>query len=312
MKTLFTFPGQGAQSPGLLHQLPDHLMSHELLDETFEVLKCDPLSLDNKIALQKTGSVQLCLLITGVIHARLFISSGVTPDFASGFSIGAFSAAVISGAISFKDAVRLVALRGELMEKAYPCGYGLTAIVGLGQRQIEPLIVSVFSQDQPVYLANINAEDQIVIAGSELAMQKVGQLAKTKGATKVQRLRVSVPSHCALLDEQAGQLRHAMKSVNVSKPNIAYLSGNTGRVLWQPEDIASDLAFNMAKTVHWHDAMRAAYERDVRLVIEMPPGSVLTRLARPIQENGYVLSCAQLGLGKSIEMSKYYNMLSSI
>lgn len=296
MKILFTFPGQGPQVPRMLHQLPANDITHQLLSEASAVLGCDVLTLDSVEALQKTRAVQLCLLIAGVAYARELQQQGVAADFASGLSIGAFPAAVIAGALAFPDAVRLVALRGQLMEEAYPAGYGLAAIVGLPLRQVEMLIAQVNSAELPVYLANINAEDQLVIAGSEAAMVQVMALVKTAGAAKTQHLAVSVPSHCALLAQPAEKLAQAMKQVTLNRPQIAYLSGSTGRVLWQPERIADDLAFNMARTVRWHEAMVAAYEREVRLAIEMPPGAVLTGLTKKVMEQGEALSRCQLGL----------------
>lgn len=296
MKILLTFPGQGPQVPQMLHQLPANAITQHLLTEACAVLGQDVLELDSALALQKTRAVQLCLLIAGVAYARELQQQGVAADFVSGLSIGAFPAAVIAGALAFPDAVRLVALRGQLMEDAYPSGYGLAAIVGLSLKKVEMLIAQVNSAALPVYLANINAEDQLVIAGSEAAMAQVMALATDAGAAKAQRLAVSVPSHCALLAQPAEKLAQAMQQVAIKRPQIAYLSGSTGRVLWQPEKIADDLAFNMAHTVRWHEAMVAAYERDVRLAIEMPPGSVLTGLTRKVMEQGEALSRCQLGL----------------
>src|SRR5699024_7558066 len=134
-----------------------------------------------------------------------------------------------------------VALRGDLMEQAYPEGYGLTAIVGLLLGQVEALV-----EGSGTYIANINAEQQIVIAGREEDMAQVAQKALAKGAQKARQLAVSVPSHCALLNEPAQKLKQAFDGVSVNRPRRAYLSGSTGRVLWQPEQIAEDLALNMA------------------------------------------------------------------
>lgn len=296
MKILLTFPGQGAQVADMLHQLPDNAITQQLLSQASTQLGQDVLALDTAQALQKTQAVQLCLLIAGVAYARELQQCGISADFVSGLSIGAFPAAVIAGVLSFQDAVRLVALRGQLMEDAYPEGYGLAAIVGLPLSKVEMLIAQVNSAEFPIYLANINAEDQLVIAGSREAMQQVMALAKTAGAAKARSLAVSVPSHCALLAQPAKQLAQAMQQVTVHRPQIAYLSGSSGRVLWQPERIAADLAFNMAHTVHWHEAMVAAYERGVRLAIEMPPGAVLTGLTKKVMEQGEALSRCQLGL----------------
>ncbi|VTQ56711.1 malonyl CoA-acyl carrier protein transacylase [Campylobacter jejuni] len=296
MKILFTFPGQGPQVPQMLHRLPDNPLTHSLIGQASLALGEDVLLLDTADALRSTRAVQLCLLIAGVVWAKQCQAAGIEADFCSGLSIGAFPAAVIAGALDFDDAVRLVALRGELMQQAYPQGFGLSAITGLRQMQVEALVAQVNSATTPVYLANINAEDQLVIAGSDAAMAQVMQLAKGLGAQKTHQLAVSVPSHCALLDEPAAKLVEAFKQIPISRPASGYLSGTTGRVYWQPEKIADDLAMNMARTVNWRDAMVAAYQRDVRLAIEMPPGAVLTGLTRRAMEQGEALSLCQSGM----------------
>ena len=270
MKILFTFPGQGTQRAGMLQHLPN---GDALLSQARAVLGDEADRLDSAEALRHTRAVQLSLLICGVAWARELIRRGVAPDIVSGLSIGAFPAAVIAGALDFADALQLVARRGDLMEQAYPQGYGLTAIAGLTLNRLEPLL-----SGSHTYLANLNAETQIVIAGRDEDMARVAQKALEAGASKAIKLAVSVPSHCALLDEPAAELARAFESVTLSRPRCAYLSGSTGRVIHDPARIADDLAFNMARTVQWHDAMVAANQRDARLAIEMPPGNVLTGL----------------------------------
>nr|WP_255557201.1 malonate decarboxylase subunit epsilon [Sodalis sp. dw_96] len=291
-----TFPGQGPQVPGMLHQLPEGEETRNLLDRATAILGEPVLGWDSAEALKSTRAVQVCLYIAGVVYARRVRRAGIHADFVSGLSIGAFPAAVSAGALGFDDGLRLVALRGELMERAYPDGYGLSAITGLLQRPLEQLIARVHWPDNPVYLANLNAEDQFVIAGSERAMEQVCALAREQGAGRTQRLAVAVPSHCELLKQPAMELAAAMAKASLRRPDIAYLSGSTGRVLWQPDRIADDLAMNMSRPVHWQDAMVSAYERDVRLAIEMPPGAVLTGLTKRVMEQGEAIALSQHSL----------------
>ncbi|WP_192457125.1 malonate decarboxylase subunit epsilon [Musicola keenii] len=297
MKILFTFPGQGTQYPGMLQTLPHG----DVLDAARAVLGAEAETIDSPQALRHTRAVQLCLLIAGVAWARELQRHGIHPDIVSGLSIGAYPAAVIAGALDFTDALRLVALRGDLMEQAYPHGYGLTAIMGLTRDRIEALIA-----DSDVYLANLNAETQIVIAGSDKAMSEVAQKALAAGAGKAQRLAVSVPSHCALLDKPAAELAQAFSAVMLTRPRCAYLSGTTGRVLWDPARIADDLAFNMARTVQWQDAMVSANQRDARLAIEMPPGSVLTCLTRQAAWQGECLSLERSGIDVARHLAQVF------
>lgn len=292
MKIMFTFPGQGPQQVGMLHQLPDTDRTRELLAVAEQTLEEDIMQLDNEESLKTTRAVQLCLLISAVVHSELLKEQGVTPDMVAGLSIGAFPAAVVCGALEFTDALKLVSLRGDLMQQAYPSGYGLTAITGLFLEQVEAIVEQLRGQDQIIYLANVNAEQQMVVAGTEAAMYSAIELAAAKGGSG-KRLAVSVPSHCDLLAKPAEQLVEAIAKVELKRPKCAYMSANRARVMWQGDAIADDLAMNMARQVRWNEAALGAYQRDVRLAIEMPPGAVLTRLCSPVLEEGEALAMSQ-------------------
>jgi malonate decarboxylase epsilon subunit len=289
---LFTFPGQGAQQPGMLHALPEHAETRRTLDEAQATLGQDVLALDSETALASTVAVQLCLLVAGVAMARVLAAHGARPQMVAGLSIGAYPAAVTAGVLDFSDAVRLVALRARLMEEAYPSGYGMTAVSGLVRAELEPLIARVHGVAQPVYLANLNAPRQLVIAGSEEAMDAVGALALAAGAQCVRRLAVSVPSHCELFAGQARAMEAAFGEVKLRRPQPVFISSSAARALFDPGRIAQDLAGNLACPVLWYDTVRHAWERGARLAIEMPSGSVLTRLTQPAFEGGIALACA--------------------
>lgn len=283
MSSLLVFPGQGAQQPGMLQRLP-----RETLIEASDSLGEDVWRLDSSEALRSTRAVQLCLLIAGVAASRQLLQDGLAADYVAGLSIGAYPAAVVAGALSFSDALHLVSLRGELMQQAYPQGFGMTAIIGLPLSTVETLLAQVHSAEAPVYLANINADNQLVIAGSDKAMQAVAERARARGAGLAKRLAVSMPSHCPLLDEPAQTLAEAFAKVELKTPKIAYLSGSRARPVTQVEALRDDLAFNMCRVVDWRGTVQSAYERGVRLQIELPPGAVLTGLARRVFEQGTV------------------------
>jgi malonate decarboxylase epsilon subunit len=282
MSSLLVFPGQGAQQPGMLARLP-----RETLNEASDLLGEDVTQLDSAEALRSTRAVQLCLLIAGVAASRQL---AMAPDYVAGLSIGAYPAAVVAGALGFSDALHLVSLRGELMQQAYPQGYGMTAIIGLDLATVEGLLARVHSAQMPVYLANINADNQLVIAGSDAAMKALAELAKGCGAGLAKRLAVSVPSHCPLLEAPAQRLAEAFAQVSLHTPKIGYLSGSRARPLIKPEALRDDLVFNMCRIVDWRGTVQSAYERGVRLQIELPPGAVLTGLARRVFEQGTVIA----------------------
>lgn len=287
MSTLWAFPGQGAQQPGMLHALPEAPVVQACIEQASAALGEDVRLLDSPEALQATRAVQLCLLIAGVAASRLLSERGHRPDYVAGLSIGAYAAAVVAGALDYADAVRLVALRGELMQRAYPDGYGMTAILGLDQSSVERLLAEA---DGPVYLANINAETQLVIAGSEAAMAAVAERARALGAGAAKRLAMSVPSHCELLDAPARELASAFAKVELRAPQVRYLSSSSARLIRDPEALRDDLACNMSRVVDWQATLVTAYERGVGLHLELPPGGVLTGLARRVFEPGQAIA----------------------
>lgn len=285
MSSLVAFPGQGAQQAGMLHRLPSG--AEALLEQASDVLGEQVLNLDSAHALQGTRAVQLCLLLAGVAWARWLLQRAPAPDYVAGLSIGAYPAAVVAEALDFTDALRLVALRGSLMQHAYPQGYGMTALSGLDLACVERLLAEVADE---VYLANLNSDNQIVIAGSDRGMAEVARRARGQGQGVARRLAVSVPSHCKLLDEPARELAAAFAKVQLHRPRITWLSGTRARPVHDPEQLRDDLAGNMARVVDWRGLLGNAYERGVRLHIEVPPGSVLSGLARPVFEQGRVVA----------------------
>ena len=182
------------------------------------------------------------------------------------------------------------------MAKAHDAGYGMTAIMGLVQRRLELLIAQVNTPVTPVFLANINSETQMVIAGSDDAMQIVAAMASANGATRCERLNISVPSHCSLLDEVSSELAQAFRSIRVGRPRLLYLSSSLSRPLFDSARIAKDLATNVARQVRWRDTVQLAWERGARLAVEMPSGNVLTKLTTDTFCAGVAVSVADARL----------------
>ena len=280
MSIAFLFPGQGSQFPGMLHQLLDHSEVKRTLDEVSSMLHSNVRDIDSEEALESTVSVQIALLTAGVATARALIQEDVEPAVVCGLSVGAFTAAVVADVLSLKDALELVELRAERMTKLYPTGYGLSAIVGLNESQVLKIVQAATSKREPVFVANINAPRQIVIAGADTGMDRALDEARRQGSREAKRLHVSVPSHCPLLQPVADCLQRRFSSVQVRKPKVIYVGNVNARAMRTAELVASDLANNIAHGVRWHDATTVAKELGCNLFLEMPPGHVLSDLAK--------------------------------
>jgi malonate decarboxylase epsilon subunit len=292
----FLFPGQGSQSAGLLHQLPQHAEVTRALREASDILGVDSAKLDGAEALRSTSAIQQCLLIAGVATARALTAEQVRPLAVAGMSIGAFGAAVVCGTLAFADALPIVRLRGELMEKAFPSGFGLAAVEGLTEGQVSKIVERARGPALPVYVSNINAPRQIVVAGSDAALDAVIVRARQGGARRAERLRVNVPSHCPLLQPVADRLAEALAGTCLRPPSVPYLSNRGGRALHDAEEVRQDLATSIAHPVRWYDALEVLRELGTEVFIEMAPGHVSTHLVGELFPEVRAVSIAEQGL----------------
>ncbi len=278
MSVGFLCPGQGAGTPGFLHRLPAAPEVADTLDEASGVLGRDVRDLDGAAALRTTTAVQLATVVAGVAAGRAIAARGGDPDLVAGLSVGAFTAAVLCGALGLADALRLVRLRGEAMERAFPSGHGLAVVVGLDERRVSALVARAGAAG-PVYLANLNAPTQLVLAGCDAGLEEALRLALGAGARRAERLAVSVPSHCPLLAGVAAALEDALREIPLADPRIPYATNRRARATRDREAVREDLAQGVAAPVRWHDATTVLFELGVRLFVELPPGRALADLA---------------------------------
>jgi malonate decarboxylase epsilon subunit len=276
------FPGQGAQSAGFLHRLPDHPAVAATIDEASDTLSLDIRTLDSDAALRSSVAVQIGLVVAGVALVRRLASEGIEPDVCAGLSVGAYAAAVACEAVDFADALVMVKRRAELMEQAYPRGYGLSVIDGLPEHRIEALASGSTNAggSGTVYVANVNAPRQIVVAGADAALDAFNETALAAGAHRAKRLAVSVPSHCVLLAQASDALIEFARTIAFRAPRAQYVGNRTARVLHNGDAIRDDLATNMRYTVRWYDALTLMIELGAKHFVEAAPGQVLTDITR--------------------------------
>ena len=282
MSVAFLFPGQGSQRPNMLRALPDSPSVAAVLDESRSCLKHLGISMevDTASALQDTTNVQIALLIAGVASARALTEDhGLIPQFVAGHSVGAFAAAVTVGAINLADAVTAVELRGRLMGEACSEGdWGMAALTGVPIRAARELVEQTSTDDDPLWLANINSATQTVLSGTAAALRSAGHAARAAGATDYDRLDVAVASHCPLQSGTSQRLAAHLAGLTRRIPEARYLTNTRGRAVRTAEAIFDDLAQAVAHTVQWYDASRLMPELGVTCAIEGQPGHVLTRL----------------------------------
>jgi malonate decarboxylase epsilon subunit len=278
MRIALLCPGQGTHTPGFLGRLPAHPAVHATLAEARAILGPQARSLDSAEALATTVAVQLSTVIAAVAAARALAAQELRADAVAGLSVGAFAAAVACDALSFADALALVKLRGEAMAAAVPHGHGMSAILGLSERDARALIAGI-GAGAPLWLASVNGPNEIVVSGADAALERAAAAAHAAGA-RARRLRLTIPSHCPLMAGVSERLRSAMQGVAVRDPRVPYVSNARARAAYTAAEVAEDLILNVSRTVRWHDSVTLLYELGCRLFIETPPGSVLSNLVR--------------------------------
>ena len=215
----FVFPGQGSQSVGMLADLSERYPSiHETFAEASDGAGVDLWALSQggpEELLNRTEFTQPALLAAGVAVWRLWrLQGGVMPSLFAGHSLGEYSALVCAGALSLRDAAHLVRIRGQLMQDAAPSGSGaMAAVIGVDDDIVRDACAEA-SGSEVVVAANFNSPGQIVIGGHIAAVDRASALLTERGARKVARLAVSVPSHTPLMRDAATRLAEAMHGID--------------------------------------------------------------------------------------------------
>ncbi|HVH33204.1 MAG TPA: ACP S-malonyltransferase [Tahibacter sp.] len=286
----FVFPGQGSQSVGMLAELA---AAHGLVRQTFDEASAgagvDLWALAQQgpeDQLNRTENTQPALLAASVAVWRVWREQGgVLPARLSGHSLGEYSALVAAGALSLSDAAALVAERGRLMQAAVPAGVGaMAAIIGGDDAQIAQACADV-AGDDVVAPANYNSPGQVVIAGHAAAVDRaIARLAEL-GVRKSVKLAVSVPSHCALMQDAAQRLAERMQAVAWSLPAIPVVQNADARVHDSIDAIRDALRRQLFQPVRWTECVQALVAGGATVALECGPGKVLAGLIKRIDKS---------------------------
>lgn len=305
-KFAIVFPGQGSQAVGMLAELGEQ---YDVVKQTFaeasEALGYDLWNLvKNGPAedLNQTFRTQPALLASSVAIWRVWQEQGLAlPAILAGHSLGEYSALVCAGVIDFKQAIKLVELRGQLMQEAVPAGTGaMYAIIGLDDEAIAKACEEA-AQGEVVSPVNFNSPGQVVIAGQKDAVDRAGALCKEAGAKRALPLPVSVPSHCALMKPAAEKLAVALESIEFNSPQIPVINNVDVIAETDPAKIKDALVRQLHSPVRWTEAVQMMSEQGIEKLIEAGPGKVLTGLTKRIVKT---LDAAAVNDVASLEAAK--------
>lgn len=286
-KFAIVFPGQGSQTVGMLADLAEQF---DVVKQTFAEAS-DALGYDLWALVQngpvedlnQTQRTQPALLTASVAIWRVWQQQGgEQPAVLAGHSLGEYSALVCAGVIDFQAAVKLVELRGKLMQEAVPAGVGaMSAIIGLDNDAIATACAQA-AEDQVCSPVNFNSPGQVVIAGNKEAVERANVLCKEAGAKRALPLPVSVPSHCALMKPAADKLAIALEGLAFNAPAIPVI--NNADVATEIDPVAIKLALvkQLYNPVRWTESVECMAAEGVEELLEMGPGKVLTGLTKRI------------------------------
>ncbi|MCH1924883.1 ACP S-malonyltransferase [Shewanella sp. C32] len=287
--TAFVFPGQGSQAVGMLADLPEHFsIVTDTFAEASEVLGYDLWQLVQHgpaETLNETDKTQPALLTASVALWRVYQASGkAAPAVMAGHSLGEYSALVCAGVIAFKDAVKLVELRGQLMQAAVPAGTGaMFAIIGLDNDTIAN-VCEEQAQGAVVSPVNYNSPGQVVIAGEKAAAERAATACKAAGAKMAVALPVSVPSHCALMKPAADKLAQALAEISFNAPNIRVINNVDVAAPTTAAEIKDALVRQLYSPVRWTETVELMAADGVTELLEVGPGKVLAGLTKRISK----------------------------
>lgn len=281
----FVFPGQGSQYVGmgldLSETFPEAKHVFEEIDDTLEQNLSRVMFEGPEEELILTENTQPALMavsiaITEIIKKRGFIISGVM----AGHSLGEYSALTAANSLTLKDAALTLKIRGKAMQSSVPKNRGsMAAILGLNYDQILEIIISNNLQDT-VFIANDNADGQVVLSGLKENIENSLHIFKENGARKAMQLAVSAPFHCPLMRPAQEIMQKSLSSIKVQKPDVPVISNVTVDISEDENQIKNNLVNQVTEMVRWRETMTKFVDMGVEELYEIGSGSVLSNLAK--------------------------------
>lgn len=279
----YVFPGQGAQYPGMAHELFEKSgLARDLFDKADKILGFSITKLmfeGTEEDLRQTKVTQPAIFLHSTILAAV-LQDSFKPDMVAGHSLGEFSALVASRALSFEDGLRLVTKRALAMQKACETvPSAMAAIIGLDDHVVEEVCENI---SETVVPANYNSPGQIVISGSEEGINKATEILKGKGAKMAVRLAVGGAFHSPLMEPARVELEEAIRNTPLHEPVCPVYQNVTGLPATDPDQIRTNLVLQLTSSVKWTQSIRNMIADGASTFTEIGPGKVLQGLIKKI------------------------------
>ena len=294
MKRAIIFPGQGSQSVGMGRELAANFniakLAFEEVDDALRQ-KLSRLMFDGPEAeLTLTENAQPAIMASSIALLRVMekekgFRAADRASYLAGHSLGEYTALAAAGSLLLADTARLLKTRGAAMQKAVPVGEGaMAAILGLDFDQVAEIVAEA-AKTGTVAIANDNSPGQVVVSGTEEAVNKASELAKEKGAKRAVPLPVSAPFHSPLMQPAALVMKEALAKVIIHRPLLPLIANVTAEPVSEPDAIRHLLVEQVTGMVRWRESVLKLVSLGVTSLLEIGVGRVLTGLARRIDKN---------------------------
>jgi len=304
----FIFPGQGSQIVGMGRDIYEAFEeARTLYDEAEEILgfPVKQYSFDGPDdILKQTYVTQPALFVHSVAITNLLASRDIMPVIAAGHSLGEYSALAAAGVAYFSDLLRIVKVRGELMQTAGEKSPGtMAALIGCDDKTAE--IICMKAQNAGIVKpANYNAPGQIVISGSVEGVNQAMKIAKENGVRKVVELNVGGAFHSPLMADALGGLIEQIRNTSFQKAKIPVVANVTAKPEQEPEKIKQNLEQQLLNPVRWSDSVRYMAHTGIDAFIEVGAGRVLQGLVKRIDKDVFCYNAGTVEDLKTIVQAK--------
>ena len=301
-KTVFMFPGQGAQYIGMAKDFYDAIPEcREVFEEASEASGLDiaALCFEENDKINITEYTQICMLTAEAAILRALEVKGYKADVTAGLSLGEYGALIACGALSRKDAFALVRKRGIYMQEAVPEGGAMAAVLALDTAQIEEACKKT---EGIVSIANYNCPGQIVITGEKAAVDAAAAACSEAGAKRCVPLKVSGPFHSAMLKGAGEKLADALESVEIHDIKVPYITNVTADYVKSPADVKDYLTKQVSSSVRWQQTIERLIADGADEFVEIGPGRSLSGFMRKINRDVKVVN-----IDKLEDFEKYVN-----
>ncbi len=307
MKTAFMFSGQGAEKVGMCQDLyNDYPEVREKFEIASGVLGFDlaKICFEDEEKIKDTEFAQPALVTVSSAILDLIEKESIKADYVLGLSLGEYSAFVASGALDFKETVKLVNKRGQLMKEAFTgLDCGMTAVLNASIEDIKE-VVKIASEVGIVEVANFNTSKQIVISGEKVALKKAQEEFENK-KIKFIPLGVRGAFHTSLLEEASQKLKVELEKLNLCDIEIPLVKNIDGNLLTNKEEIVENLTNQLKSSVLFEQSIKTLIDEGVTRFVEIGTGKTLASFVKKIDKSVEVLHIEDVDtLKKALETLK--------